>query len=274
MMKRVIFFLFMFFAFLFDVEAQENIYIYRNDGMFNAFYKSEIDSIEYTKNDENGVLGEEWNMQLVYTADSIYSIPLAVIDSVSFYAPQTILNNDVFMLTASHDPYLSNADTLSFVLASTTPAQMIPKKGNIVFSTVDCLSFEHGIMARIVSKQNVSDGIKFDCEKVALDDMYDQIVAYGELKSNDTDLAKNIQSLTVGATLEKTFTLWNQDFEDTLENGGTKTDYVLSDAASAKFTVCKILGKPMSITLEFDNQFKSNVKFNATSSVGQCHAKK
>lgn len=274
MMKRVIFFLLIFFSLLSEVEAQENIYIYRNDGMFNAFSKSEVDSIEYSKYDENGILGEEWKMQLIYTADSIYSIPLAVIDSVSFYAPQTILNNNVFMLTASHDPYLSDADTLSFVLASTTPAQMVPKKGNIVFSTVDCLSFEHGIMARVVSKQNVSDGIKFDCEKVALDDIYDQIVAYGELKSNEADLAKVVQNHAVGATFEKNFTLWNRDYEDTLENGGTKTDYGISDAASAKFTVCKILGKPMSVTLEFDNQFKSNVKFNATSSVGQYYAKK
>lgn len=274
MMKRVIFFLLIFFSLLSEVEAQENIYIYRNDGMFNAFSKSDVDSIEYSKYDENGILGEEWKMQLIYTADSIYSIPLAVIDSVSFYAPQTILNNNVFMLTASHDQYLSDADTLSFVLASTTPAQMVPKKGNIVFSTVDCLSFEHGIMARVVSKQNVSDGIKFDCEKVALDDIYDQIVAYGELKSNEADLAKAVQNHAVGATFEKNFTLWNRDYEDTLENGGTKTDYGISDAASAKFTVCKILGKPMSVTLEFDNQFKSNVKFNATSSVGQYYAKK
>ena len=88
-MKRILFFFFMIFSSLSGIEAQENIYIYRNDGMFHAFSKNEVDSIEYSKYDENGVLGDEWKMQLVYTADSIYSIPLTAIDSVSFYAPQT-----------------------------------------------------------------------------------------------------------------------------------------------------------------------------------------
>lgn len=273
-MKRILFFFFMFFSSISGIEAQENIYIYRNDGMFHAFSKNEVDSIEYSKYDENGVLGDEWKMQLVYTADSIYSIPLAAIDSVSFYAPQTILNNDVFMLTASHDQYLSNADTLSFILTSTTPNQMIPKKGNIVFSTVDCLSFEHGIMARIISVQKVADGLKFDCEKVALDDIYAQIVAYCELSSNDDFFKKSQKCRATDATSEKKFTLWNKNFDNTLEKGGTKTDYGVSDAASAKFTVCKILGKPLSVTLEFENHFESNVKFNATSSVGQYYAKK
>ena len=75
-----------------DSEGDEDaFYIYRNDGQFNAFFCNEIDSIGYSHYDATGKYYEENVAQLVYTPDSTYYIPLAVIDSVSFVQPEIIL---------------------------------------------------------------------------------------------------------------------------------------------------------------------------------------
>ena len=59
-------------------------YIYRNDGQFNAFFCEDIVNIEYSYEDEEGIRYDEIVTQIVNTADSVYKIPLAAIDSVAF----------------------------------------------------------------------------------------------------------------------------------------------------------------------------------------------
>lgn len=164
----------MFYGQCLMAQAQSDaMYIYRNDGEFNAFLKADIDSIAQSHYDADSVYHADWQMQVVYTADSIYKIPLAAIDSVSFVQPETILNDKVFELTSAHDPYLSECDTIRFTLSLDTPAEMCPSKGNIVVSACDCLSFPDGIMARILSKTQDGSGIHYNCEKVGLEDVYE-----------------------------------------------------------------------------------------------------
>ena len=67
----------------------EAFYIYRNDGQFNAFFRTEIDSIAYSNYDADGNWYEDVVTQRVYTQDSLYQIPLAAIDSVGFVTPET-----------------------------------------------------------------------------------------------------------------------------------------------------------------------------------------
>ena len=67
----------------------EAFYIYRNDGQFNAFFRDEVLSIEYSNYDVDSVYYDEVVTQVVNTADSVYKIPLAAIDSVGFVQPET-----------------------------------------------------------------------------------------------------------------------------------------------------------------------------------------
>ena len=66
--------------------AQEDspFYVYRNDGDFNAFFLSEVDSITYSSIDIDSIQCEDVVTQEFWTSDSVYRIPLAAIDSVGF----------------------------------------------------------------------------------------------------------------------------------------------------------------------------------------------
>ena len=248
------------------------MYVYRNDGEFNAFLKSDIDSIAQSHYDADSVYHADWQMQVVYTQDSIYRIPIAAIDSVSFITPETIVNDDVFELTAEHDPYLSECDTISFTLSLTTPSEMCPSKGNIVVSTYDCLSFPDGIMARILSKTQDGSGIHYNCEKVGLEDVYDQLFFIGDCYAVD-DPEESVRRKADPIVYEKE--LWNKSWSKTLEKSGTTTNLEIGDAARMKVTVIvrKFSLKPTYFRLDLTNELTSSIKFNATSSFEKYYEK-
>ena len=84
-MKRLILTLSLLVTVIAGALAQNDaMYIYRNDGTFNAFLKNDVDSVAYSHYDADGVYCNDWMTQIVYTPDSVYRIPLAAIDSVVF----------------------------------------------------------------------------------------------------------------------------------------------------------------------------------------------
>ena len=243
-------------------QAQNDaIYIYRNDGEFNAFLKADIDSIAQSHYDADSVYHSGWQMQVVYTQDSIYRIPLAAIDSVSFIAPPAIINDKVFELTLAHDPYLSYCDTIRFTLSLDTPSEMRPSKGNIVVSTYDCLSFPDGIMARVLSKTQDDSGIHYNCEKVGLEDVYDQLIFIGEGYIEEPEASSRRK-------VEATFNheLWNRNWSQTISKGGTTATLNVGDAARVTITVNIQIGKPAYFRMDLQNDLTSSINFNANSS--------
>ena len=65
-------------------QEENNIYVYRNDGDFNAFMMYEVDSITYSEYDMDSVKHDHVQIQVIWTQDSVYRIPVEVIDSISF----------------------------------------------------------------------------------------------------------------------------------------------------------------------------------------------
>lgn len=59
-------------------------YINRNGGQISAFFREDVDSIAYSHYDADSVYYDMNVMQLVYTSDSLYRIPLPAIDDVDF----------------------------------------------------------------------------------------------------------------------------------------------------------------------------------------------
>lgn len=244
------------------VAQNDAVYIYRNDGMFNAFFKTEVDSIAYSHYDLDSLWHREWQMQVVYTPDSVYKIPLAAIDSISFRAPETIVNKDVFELTAAHDPYLSGCDTVSFTLSPSTPSSMRPAENNVVVSTYDCVSFPDGIMARVVSVSTDGQGYHYNCQKVGLEDVYDQLVCIAEAYIDD---GTGVQTRNkAGDPWQRE--LWNASYDKTLEKGGTTTRFTVNDAAKMVVTANIRIGKSPYFRLDLQNDLKTRIEFNATSS--------
>ena len=181
-MKRLMLVVFALSCF-FYAKAQEAIYVYRNDGLFNAFYQNEVDSITTSKFDENGNESTDFQSQVVWTQDSVYYIPLAAIDSVSLCAPEKKYAPGVKMMD-SLIPYITEVDGMSFRVSSNTPSILLPQKGDILlYENYDNELYPYGFAGRVKET-----GSLFVCDSIVLDDIYEQLICFGEYRiANDED---------------------------------------------------------------------------------------
>jgi len=84
-MKKTVFTLLIFMVCTIQALAYEYFTIYFSDGTKSeAFYATDVDSICYSKLSLDGIAFDEWQVQEIYTVDSVYRYPLAQIDSLSF----------------------------------------------------------------------------------------------------------------------------------------------------------------------------------------------
>ena len=112
-------------------QAQDALYIYRNDGGFNAFFFSDIDHIEYSKVDTLGVEQADYVVQEVHALDSVFRIPISAIDSVAFVTPETIYKPDVVRLNAGIIDYIVASDSATWIRVKlTTPKELLPAEGS------------------------------------------------------------------------------------------------------------------------------------------------
>lgn len=84
-MKKTVFTLLIFMVCTIQALAYEYFTIYFSDGTKSeAFYASDVDSICYSKLSLDSIAFDDWQVQEIYTVDSVYRYPLAQIDSLSF----------------------------------------------------------------------------------------------------------------------------------------------------------------------------------------------
>lgn len=158
------------------VSISRPLFIYRNDGGFNAFYHDDIDSIMYSNFDADSIYHKDIVSQVIYTADSIYIIPVEAIDSISFIAPETVYKPGVRVIDDLAE-YIVSSDSISFVIAYATPHNLLPKEGENIVTTSLSDGFPEGFVGKVMTIENVADGIKVNCERVGITDIYE--VFYG-----------------------------------------------------------------------------------------------
>lgn len=260
-MRKILFIIAAMAALATGAKAQDRIFVYRNDGGFDAFLKSEVDSMTLSHEDAEGKYHAGWETQLIHTPDSTYRIPLAAIDSISFYAPPTILNKDVFILTAEHDAYITQADTVSFTFAPGTPEELLPVKGNLVVSRYDCTSFPDGIVARVTYMAEDAAGMHYECERTGIDEVFDQILLYEECTpAQDAKAEKSTK-----ASIEANATIWDETYKENFEKDGTSASIEVNDKASLRVLMRKTLGSPFYFKLELENKLDINPSLTAIS---------
>ena len=260
-MRKILFIIVTMAALATGAKAQDRIFVYRNDGGFDAFLKSEVDSMTLSHEDAEGKYHAGWETQLIHTPDSTYRIPLAAIDSISFFAPPTILNKDVFILTTEHDAYITRADTVSFTFAPGTPEELLPAKGNLVVSRYDCTSFPDGIVARVTYMAEDAAGMHYECERAGIDEVFDQILLYEECApAQDTKAEKSTK-----ASIEANATIWDETYKENFEKDGTSASIEVNDKASLRVLMRKTLGSPFYFKLELENKLDINPSLTAIS---------
>ncbi|MBQ2949426.1 MAG: hypothetical protein IJE12_00035 [Prevotella sp.] len=168
----------------------EAFYIYRNDGQFNAFFRDEILSIEYSNYDADSVYYDEIVTQVVNTADSVYKIPLATIDSVGFVTPETKCKQDVKNLEYNLLDYIIGAEGLTLKLKLETPSAIVPVKGDKLVLLEGCDALPYGFSGVVSSIQTGNSSIDVICEQAYLEDLFDSFCSvstvYGSTPDEET----------------------------------------------------------------------------------------
>ena len=147
----------------------EAMFIYRNNGQVNGFLPEEVESIEYSYEDADGNLYDEIVTQIVNTADSVYMIPLAEIDSVTFVTPKTEYKTGVINISDQLMPYVISSDGLSIVFDSSTPSGIMPRVGDKLVTLEMNEQFPAGFAGEVVSVS----GTQVECRLVSLEEIFD-----------------------------------------------------------------------------------------------------
>lgn len=174
-MKRIILTILIIAISLCKLMAQNDaMYIYRNDGVINAFLKYDVDSIKHSHLDMDSTFCKDFVVQEVWTVDSVYRIPLSVIDSVSFVTPPTVYKNDVEKIEDRLLPYIVGFDSLTLKLRADIPVSIIPKVGNKLVLLNGCDILPNGFSG-IVSKieyTSSEDFINVVCKQASIEDLF------------------------------------------------------------------------------------------------------
>ena len=151
----------------------EAFYIYRNDGQFNAFFRDEVDSIAYSNFDADSVFYDEVVMQVIYTQDSIYRIPLAVVDSVAFVTPETKYKPGVKQLVGDLRNYVISSELMSITFASNTPHSLLPRVGDKLVTLEMSDVFPIGFAGEVVDVQS-GDNYVVQCDTTDLTSIFER----------------------------------------------------------------------------------------------------
>ena len=152
----------------------EAFYIYRNDGQFNAFFRDEVLSIEYSNYDVDSVYYDEVVTQVVNTADSVYKIPLAAIDSVGFVQPETMYKEGSIPLEGELFDYLIRVEENTLVFDLVLPESLVPGVGDKLVATDITVKLPNGFVGVVKSVTTGTDGIYVNCENIELSEAVSQ----------------------------------------------------------------------------------------------------
>lgn len=187
-MKRRLYLIILLVAVTLSGMAQsvgEAFYIYRNDGGFNAFFRDEVDSIAYSHYDLDSLYYNEFVTQLVYTPDSTYRIPLAVIDSIGFVQPENVLKQEVVSLTGSILYYLVKYEGASLYFLETIPENLKPRVGDRLVTIEMTEMFPVGFFGEVVSVRSDGGFVVVDCSGLELEDVFESYSYSVDMESED-----------------------------------------------------------------------------------------
>lgn len=173
-------------------QKQDALYIFRNDGGFDAFFYADIERIAYSHIDTLGVAHDEIVVQEIYALDTLFRIPLNAIDSVAFVTPENVYKPDVICPDKSMTDYIVESDSVSwFRLSADTPAEVIPKVGDKLLIEEPVEYLPRGFSG-IVTKVDLSAlGYTVTTEALRLDELFDRYVAKASGGAPDAEEPSN-----------------------------------------------------------------------------------
>ena len=156
---------------------QDALYIYRNDGGFNAFFFDDIDYFEYSCIDTLGVEHDDYVTQEVHALDSIFRIPLTAIDSIAFVTPEPVYKKDIVKIDKKIVDYVVATDSMNWIrLDNSTPENLIPNKGDKILIEENSKSLPDGFGGRVTSVEKTALGITVSTEALEPEEAFERAV--------------------------------------------------------------------------------------------------
>jgi len=218
-------------------EVQDALYIFRNDGGFNAFFFADIQRIEYSKIDTLGVEQDDYVVQEVYALDSCFRIPISAIDSVAFVTPETKYKADVVLYDENIANYIVASDSINwFRLATNTPTSLIPKKGDKLVIESESTFLPNGMAGLVERVEESATGYTVNMGEVEIQDIYERLLvkAGAGAMNNATSRTRGLLD-PIDTSIEPEPIHWGK-FKGSFTAQGSK-DYISSWFPSAESTV-------------------------------------
>ena len=171
-------------------QAPDAFYIYKNDGTTMPFFNDLVDSVKWSNYDLDGNYHRVAVVQEVYTTDSLYRIPLELIDSIGFHKPENKYTADAVRM--EQQPWWEYVteyiDTLNVILLrQDIPESIMPKVGDKLVTVVQNDIFPSGFMGKIVHiEPNPEDGQQVViCERLDFKDVFTEFTASAGFVAQD-----------------------------------------------------------------------------------------
>ncbi len=169
------------------IEDGEAFYIYRNDGDFDGFFYDDVQEMRFSKIGVDSLEYDDFVVQEVVTADSIYRIPLCAIDSIGFVQPEIEFNprlkimEDLGMLQYMLPRYWYMPDLIRF--DPKMPRDLVPKVGDVLVSfDEETFPEKKGIGGKVVSVDIYDDEINVSIETLtSLHDIFTRFITIEHL---------------------------------------------------------------------------------------------
>ena len=183
----------------------EAFYIYRNDGVINAFFREEVDSMTYSYCDMDSIYYDEMVSQVVYTPDSTYWIPLSAIDSVSFVTPETKYQNDVIVIEGELRNYVFSSEGMTIIFRTDTPSNLLPRVGDKLVTTELSSTFTTGFAGKVESVVNDGKSIVVTCSPVGLDEVFKEFLFVSDGRGNEMNIKGKHDRRSISYTWEDSY---------------------------------------------------------------------
>ena len=169
-----------------EIADGEAFYIYRNDGDFDGFFYDQVEEMRYSKLGVDSVEYDEYVTYEVVTADSLYRIPLEVIDSISFVQPEIEFNPDVrHMDLLGMSEYITEVNGMTLTFDASLPFALRPKEGNVLLGFTGVLE-ENGFGGRVQSVTSAGDKIIVSCAQLEkFSDIFKRFISVEEVGADE-----------------------------------------------------------------------------------------
>ena len=162
-------------------------YIYRSNGQVDGFLRDDVLSMTYSCYDLDSILMDDYVTQEISTYDSLYRIPLAEIDSISFVNPETVYADGVVELSDDLFSYVTSVDGMCLTFSPSIPSKLLPKVGDKLVTVELSDLLPRGFLGKVSDVSSDAVGITVCCDSIPLTDAVKRFYAVYELTGIDGD---------------------------------------------------------------------------------------